>query len=354
MIRLLILVLLASVSSASYATCASGNMQYAAPINIDLSDKLSPATPEWTGTFSTQYSGSFHCTTGNSKFGYTSILSTNSSYATVLGFDNNKYNVRAEITDEHPNIILAKSGSHSASELNTHFTVRFSLVSQSGTKLAGNMASLSDVLFVTDLSGMSLGEIILWPLNQLGKILQWLFNGFNWPYDKKDMFGQPMIVKYAPKLTTCAFDNAGLTVTLPTLGISQIAASSQPGLTPFTLNMRCESLAQNNTSDRAIEMFLSSNNLLSGDSSVLVDNSSDAAKGVGLRVVKREAGNTPVIFSTSTTSRGSATAIFSVAAGGALSENFTLPMAVYYYPYAPQSVTQGKIKTSATLNIIYP
>ncbi|MGU0057172.1 hypothetical protein ACVXG7_24605 [Enterobacter hormaechei] len=33
------------------------------------------------------------------------------------------------------------------------------------------------------------------------------------------MFGQPMIIKYAPKLTTCSFDNAGLTVALPTLGI---------------------------------------------------------------------------------------------------------------------------------------
>ncbi len=354
MIRLLILVLLAGFSASGYATCASGSIQYGAPINVDLSDKLSPATPEWTGTFSTQYSGSFNCSTGNSEFAYTPILSTDSSYATVLGFSNNKYNVRAEITDEHPNATLAKGGSHSASELNTSFTVRFTLVSKKGTALTGDTATLNDVLFVSDMSGMSLWEIITWPINQIGKILQWLFNGFNWPYDNRDMFGQPMIVKYAPKLTTCAFDNAGLTVTLPTLGISQVTASSQPGLTPFTLNMRCESLAQNNTSDRAIEMFLSSNNLLSGDSSVLVDNSSDAAKGVGLRVVKREAGEIPVTFSTSTTSRGSATAIFSVAAGGALSENFSIPMAVYYYPYAPQSVTQGKVNTSATLNIIYP
>ncbi|MTD41142.1 fimbrial protein [Erwinia sp. CPCC 100877] len=354
MIRLLILVLLASFSATSYATCARGSIQYAAPINVDLSDKLSPATPEWTGTFSTQYSGSFDCSTDNSKFAYTPILSTDSSYATVLGFSNNKYNVRAEITDAHPNITLPRAGSHSASELNTSFTVRFTLVSKSGTTLTGDTATLNDVLFVSDMSGLSFWETITWPINQIGKILQWLFSGFNWPYDNRDMFGQPLIVKYAPKLTTCSLDNAGLTVTLPTLGISQIIASSQPGLTPFTLNMRCESLAQNNTSDRAIEMFLSSNNLLSGDNSVLVDNSSDAAKGVGLRVVKREAGNTPVTFSTSTTSRGSATAIFSVAEGGALSENFTIPMAVYYYPYAPQNITQGKINTSATLNIIYP
>ncbi len=35
-------------------------------------------------------------------------------------------------------------------------------------------------------------------------------------------------IKYAPKLTTCSFDNAGLTVHLPTLGIPQLSAFFQP------------------------------------------------------------------------------------------------------------------------------
>lgn len=168
------------------------------------------------------------------------------------------------------------------------------------------------------------------------------------------MFGQPMIIKYAPKLTTCSFDNAGLTVALPTLGIPQLSASSQPGLTPFSLNMSCQNVGVNGNSDRAIEMFLSSTQLLSTDSSVLIDSSSSAAQGVGLRLIKRDAPQTPVTFSNSTTSRGNATMIFSVAAGAALDEHFTLPMAAYYYVWAPAQVSQGKINTSATLNIIYP
>ena len=326
MIRLLTFLFLACVSGASYATCSGGSISYGPPISVDLSDKLTPATPTWTGSFTTQYSGSFNCSTGNSEFSYTPILSTDSNYATILGFSNNKYMVRAEITSTHPNKTLAASGNHTASELNTPFTVRFTLVNQSGTTLAGDTATMSDVLFVSDMSGMSLWEIITWP----------------------------MTIKYAPKLTTCSFDNAGLTVTLPTLGIPQLSASSQPGLTPFTLNMSCQNLSANGSSDRAIEMFLSSNQLLSTDSSVLVDTSSSAAQGVGLRLIQRNNPQLPVVFSTSTTSRGNATLLFSVAAGGALNKTFTLPMAASYYVWAPGKVTQGKLNTSATLNIIYP
>lgn len=354
MIRLLIFLFLACASGTSYATCSGNSISYGPPISIDLSDKLTPATPTWTGSFTTQYSGSFNCSTSNSEFSYTPILSTDSKYATILGFSNNKYMVRAEITSTPPNKTLAASGKHTASELNTPFTVRFTLVNQSGTTLTGDTATMSDVLFVSDMSGMSLWEIITWPVNQLVKIVQWLFNGFKWPYDNRDMFGQPMSIKYAPKLTTCSFDNAGLTVTLPTLGIPQLSASSQPGLTPFTLNMSCQDLSASGTSDRAIEMFLSSNQLLSTDSSVLVDTSSSAAQGVGLRLIQRNNPQLPVVFSTSTTSRGNATLLFSVAAGGALNKTFSLPMAASYYVWAPAKVSQGKLNTSATLNIIYP
>jgi type 1 fimbria pilin len=354
MIRLLTFLFLACVSGASYATCSGGGISYGPPIGIDLSDKLTPATPTWTGSFSTQYSGSFNCSTGNSEFSYTPILSTDSKYATILGFSNDKYRVRAEITSTQPNKTLTAGGNHTASELNTPFTVRFTLVNQSGTTLTGDTATMSDVLFVSDMSGMSFWEIVTWPINQLVKIVQWLFNGFKWPYDNRDMFGQPMTIKYAPKLTTCSFDNAGLTVHLPTLGIPQLSASAQPGLTPFTLNMSCQNLATNGSSDRSIEMFLSSTQLLSTDSSVLVDTSSSAAQGVGLRLIQRNNPQLPVVFSTSTTSRGSATLLFSVAAGEALSKTFTLPMAASYYVWAPAKVSQGKLNTSATLNIIYP
>ena len=108
---------------------------------------------------------------------------------------------------------------------------------------------MSDVLFVSDMSGYLSGNHRP-PIKQLIKIVQWLFNGFKWPYDNRgDMFGQPMIIKYAPKLTTCSFDNAGLTVALPTLGIpSQCILTA--GADAFSLNMSCQNVGVNGNSDR--------------------------------------------------------------------------------------------------------
>ncbi|MCW1877859.1 fimbrial protein [Erwinia sp. INIA-01] len=354
MLRVFVLLSLMCFCTSGFATCSNGTIVYGTPLSVDLSDKLSPATPTWTGNFTTQYSGSFTCTTRSSEFSYTPILSTDSSYATILGFSNNKYKVRAEITSTHPNRTLSGTGSHTATELNTSFTVRFTLVSQSGTTLTGDTATMSDVIFVSDMSGLSLLEIITWPIKQLVKILQWLLSGFQWPYDNRDMFAQPMTIKYAPKLTTCSLDNSGLTVKLPALGIPQLNAASQPGITPFSLNMSCQNVGVNGSSDRAIEMFLSSSQLLTTDNSVLIDSSRNAAQGVGLRIIQRSNPQVPITFSTSSTNRGNATLLFSVSAGGALKESFSFPMAVYYHIWAPAEVSQGQINASATLNIIYP
>ncbi|OJH82947.1 hypothetical protein ASJ78_03674 [Serratia marcescens] len=210
-----------------------------------------------------------------------------------------------------------------------------------------------DVMFVTDLSGMSLLEIILWPAKQLVKILTWLLNGFNWPYDQRDMYGQPMTIKYAPKMTTCTFDNAGLAVKLPTLGISQITQGAQNGLTPFTLNFSCQNRQSGGTADRDINMFLSSNNLLSSDNTVLIDKSAEAAKGIGIRLVKTASPNNPVTLSLSSVTPGAATSLFHVGTGNALDAQFSIGMAAYYYPYSPTAMSSGGINTSATLNIIY-
>lgn len=354
MIKYLIFLFLMVFSGLTQAICHDQGLSYAPPISINLSDKLTPATPEWTTTISTQYTGSFSCSTLQSEFGYTKILSTDEQYATILSFMNGKYNVRAEIINDIQNKKLKKSGWHSGSELNTPMTIKFSLVAKTGKMVPGNTVNMHDILFVTDLSGMSLFDILLWPIKQIVKILQWLLNRFNWPYDDRDMFGQPLNLTYAPKLTTCIFQNSGLVVTLPTLGRNQVVNESQAGYTPFSLNMRCENLGGNNTSDRAIDIFLSSNNLLSDNNSVLIDKNANAAQGIGLRLVKTSEPNKPIIISPTLNSRGKATSLFYVNAGGQLDPNFTIPMAVYYTAWDPIHATQGTIKTTATLNIVYP
>ena len=354
MIRWILFFTFVCFSSASYAGCASGTMQFAPPIYVDLSDKLNATNTTWTATYTTQYRGNFYCSDNTSKFGYTKTLS--SARATILGFNNNKFKVQAEITNTPADKILSKSGAHDAAELNTSFTVRFNLVSETGQAISGDTVQLSDVLFVSDISNLSIWDLPGWLINQIVNIVTWLTNGFRWPYDnKRDMFGQPMTITYAPKATTCAFNNPGLTVKLPTMGLQQVArGQNQPGLTPFTLNFSCSGISTSGNADRAIEMFLSSNNLLPGDNTVLIDNKSSATQGIGLRLIKRDASQSPVVISSSTTVRGSATMLFSVQAGGTLKDNFAIPMAAYYYAWNPLNATQGSLNTSAMLNIIYP
>lgn len=353
MFRIIVLALCVFFSAYSYATCHSNGIQHAPPIYVDLSDKLSDKTPVWEGTFYTQYSGLFSCTTFDSEFGYTRILSNDRSKETIIGFNNGKYMVRAEISNEVANKKLSGWGTHSASELNVPINIRFSLVNKSGTSIPGDTTNLKDVIFVTDLSGMSWIESFLWPGQQLIKIITWMLNGFNWTYDKRDMYGQPLVIKYAPKMTTCAFDNAGLAVKLPTVGMSQITRGKQNGLTPFTLNFSCKNRQDNGTAGRDINMFLSSNNLLSSDNSVLIDKSAVAAKGIGIRLVKISAPNKPVSLSLSNVEQGTATSLFHVGTGNTLDEKFSIGMAAYYYPYNTLAMSSGKINTSATLNIIY-
>ena len=114
---------LGTFSSASHAICYGKGIQHAPTINVDLSDKLSPTSPTWSTTYNIQFSGSFTCTTSSSEFGYTEMLSPNDAWATVLGFNNGKYYVKAQITNVIGNKKLSGKGSHNASELGRSWLV---------------------------------------------------------------------------------------------------------------------------------------------------------------------------------------------------------------------------------------
>ena len=161
-------------------------------------------------------------------------------------------------------------------------TIRYSLVQKpkDGRVVPGDTLMLDDALMVSDVTGIGILELPFWLLEQVGKLLTWLLTG-NWPYEDRDMYGQPMNIKYAPKTTTCRFDNAGLTVRLPKMGVAQVLSNNQPGYTPFSLNISCQNMQQEGIADRAVEMFLSSNNLLASDASVLTNANAGGAQGWG-------------------------------------------------------------------------
>lgn len=356
MIRLIFLLLLSGLFSGySYATCFGKGISFAPALNVDLSDKLSANTLEWEENYNTQYVGTFNCSSYRSTFTYTLKLSSDSKYGAFFGFNNGKQWIRAQIVNKIGDRVLTRRGKHSAAELNTPMTVRYSLVSKpkNGRLVQGDTLMLDDAIMVSDITGIPFWELPIWLLKQLGKIINWMLTG-NWPYDERDMYGQPMNIKYAPKTTTCRFDNAGLTVRLPKVGVVQVLNNNQPGYTPFSLNISCQNMQQEGIADRAVEMFLSSNNLLASDASVLTNANAGGAQGVGLRLVKRDMPSSPVVLSPSNVNRGGATSLLHVAAGAGLNSHFTIGMGVFYYPYQRKSVTQGEVNAAATLNIVYP
>ena len=335
------------------AKCYGNPLGTAPAITVDLSDKLSANSPEWSGQIHTQFAGQFDCNTRNSRLGYFSPIADTASNTLIVGFGDGKHWVKIQTSaPEKAEVTLPDKGQHSATELNIGYTLKASLVKKSGSTTAQDLYYIDNSMMVSDWTGMSLWEIITWPITQAGKFLSWL-TGNGWPVDKRDMYMQPLHIRFTPKATTCLFENAGLSVQLPRLGIAQLQGQSQPGYTPFTLNMRCENRLESGASDRNILMFLSSNNLWASDNSVMIDTSAGSAKGVGIRLAQPGAPNTPVVMSTSTTQKGNATALFNVAAGNPLEPRFTIPLGAYYFPYNLSAASKGKISTSATLNIIY-
>ncbi|NMX63118.1 fimbrial protein [Pseudomonas sp. WS 5079] len=338
------------VSSTSYASCYAGGTRKGAPITIDLSDKLSERNREFIQPLTSDFgSHGFWCDGGNAEFLFNTPLHSNPR---VVGFEGGKYWVRVSIANTIPNKYLSH-GSHTSAELNVPVTLRFTLM-DGGTDApsTGNTATIQDVVIARDNSDWSWWETATaWAtyLRKLGTfIITW-----RWPHDYRDMFTQDLEIKYTPKMSTCMFNNAGLMVNLPKTGVAQLTKSPQPGYTPFTLNFSCNNLLANGSTDRSIDMFLSSNNLLPSDNSVLMDSTPGSAKGVGIKVAKRDNPNAPVVFSTSTLNRGSATSIFSAAAGAVVNSNFSVGMGAYYFPYSPAELTSGEIRATATLNIVY-
>lgn len=341
-------------SNASYATCHGRTTQFGPDKLIDLSDKLSERNRTWETTVSSDLgSFSFNCTT-DARFEYNFPMSDRSKVI-VVGLENGKHWIRAEVLNQPTERTLARGG-HVSSELNTPFTLRFSLMDGGDSRLqvSGNTGKFSNVVVVRDTSGMSWWDTAQAIINFPFKVLAWIASLFQyWPLDERDMFSQNIIITYTPKMATCNFNNAGLMVNLPKIGVAQLTKNPQPGYTPFTLNFSCNNLLANGSTDRAIDMFLSSNNLLPSDTSVLMDSTPGSAKGVGIKVAKRDTPNAPVVFSTSTLNRGSATSIFSAAAGAVVNSNFSVGMGAYYFPYNPTQLTSGEVRATATLNIVY-
>ena len=339
-------------SSYTHAKCydTNTNVIHTQGININLTGKLIDRNSKYPVTETTKFTGIISCNNDrNNVFTYTSLAPRDRPI--YIGFNKGLQWVRVAInTDLSGNHVVNKKFIE-ASELNKSFEIEFQRVDRkpllaSGIEVTGDNVEMNSLIILANRRGN---------LNLLE--LGWVLSLFRtWPPIEGDLYAQTVEIRLSNYATTCKFNNAGLTVSLPKVSRTQLVAggeNSQLGKTPFTLNMSCDGLTANNTTDRNIKMFLSSNNLHATDKSLMVDSAAGAASGVGLRLMHENNLGQPVVLSSSNTAIGNATALFSRNSGAAVNSNFEIPMSVHYYPHQPNNIKAGKIKTSATLNIIY-
>lgn len=339
----------------TFADCSNPGSKDAAPLNFDLSTELTSTTVPINKSTRTAFPGTFTCTTPAILQSNTVGINSPFSQSTVaIGFNGGKQIVSISVSNISPTSVSNIAvGSHPASDLDANFTVQFKLLSSppgsNYKEIAGNTVLINPVMIAADVTSLGL---VAWLLRLVSDLVTFILT-LQWPTHPNDMFYQPMQITYNPVTTTCNFANQGLTVNLHPITIQNVKTNSLAGYTPFTLNFTCSGLVNGTNVSRDMAMFLASNNVLSTDNTVLTNTTVQGAAGVGFRMVRASSTGTPLIFSNSVSTQNSATNIFSVTSGSALSPSFSINMGAYYFPYNPNSVTKGAISSSATLVFSY-
>ncbi|MCS3431270.1 fimbrial protein [Klebsiella sp. BIGb0407] len=350
----LLVIVLSTMSLPLWAHCQPSTTTIAPLISIDLSTRLNAVTTSVSDIKTTLFTGNYICTSPGLGSNAIAIVNTFSQGSTTIGFNGGKQFVQVNVTGlTNTSLENIPAGAHPAANLNTQFTMNFTLVptkpSSNYIEVAGNSFPIDAVIVATDASGLGL---VITLLRLVTKLVTFLLT-LKWPIDVNDIFIQPVTLIYSPLITTCDFSNRDLTVKLPMVTINTLKTATRPGYTPFSLNFQCNNLIGGTNTSRDISVFLASTNLLSTDKTVLLNTQAQGAKNVGFRIVKAASPTTPVILSDSVNLKGSATDIFKVLKAATLPSSFTVNMGVYYYPYVVNSVTGGAVSSSARLVFSY-
>lgn len=337
------------------ASCNNSGNKDAPVLNFDLSLDLSSTSATVNKPTRTTFPGQYHCSAPGLLQSNTIGIDSPFRQSTIaIGFNGGKQVVSISVNSiGQSSVTNIPPGDYPASNLDTNFTIQFKLLSSPPAnnykEIAGSTVLISPVMMATDVTSLGL---LNWLLRLLSDLLTFLVT-LQWPTHAEDMFYQPMQLTYNPVTTTCNFSNQGLTVPLPLISIKDVKTNSLAGYTPFTLNFTCNDLAGGTSASRDISMFLASSNLLAADNTVLTNTAAQGATGVGFRLVKASNTGLPIIFSNSVSAQNSATSIFSVTKGSALSPSFSINMGAYYYPYDASNITKGSMTSNATLVFAY-
>lgn len=346
------------ISLPLWAHCRPVATLTASVIPIDLSNTLNAVSTSVAETKTTLFTGNYTCTApgllGILGPNSIAIVNTFSQGSATIGFNGGAQLVEVNVTNvTNPGIENITAATYPAANLNTQFTMTFTLVPTKPLtnyiEVAGNSFPINAVIVATDSSGLGLVAALLRLVTKLVTFLVTL----KWPIDVNDIFIQPVTLTYNPLITTCNFANRDLSVKLPMVTINTLKTTTRPGFTPFSLNFQCSNLINGTNTSRDISVFLSSSNLLATDKTVLKNTQTQGAKNVGFRIVKAASLDNPVILSDSVNLKDNATDIFKVLKAAPLTASFTVNMGVYYYPYVVNDVTGGAVSSSARLVFSY-
>lgn len=355
-------------------TCRNSGILFKSVAEADKSLNLSSAFITSTvveRTFTTSWSGSMTCKYGNVGIG--GIAQDHLYYFT--GFNNNpvylNFNstdgessywikVTSEITGNTKVTVSGIVGIHSIN-YQTQYTLRAELLSSppvgvsTYTKTTTNGA-LSVVPAV--MSGTGSGSDA--PLFSSKTYAYRAWNNMmsetarkSWDTDYFLAY-EKMTIQFEPKETTCNMTH-DMTVKLPPAPLKELKTYGRKNGADFTIPIKCGNLAGVKTSTRNIKAWLSSNDLISSDSSSqTMVNDETTAGGVGIAIRSRIfMGDFEEVKLSSSTSMENASQILDIVKDDDIQETQFIFLHAYYKVYDASALSTGTVVATAQIMFGY-
>lgn len=322
-------------------------------------------------TYTTSWSGNMTCTYGNVGIG--GLLQDHLYYFT--GFNNNpvylNFNstdgessywikITTEITGDTKITVNGIVGIHSLS-YQTQYTLRAELLSSPPSGVASyTKTTTSGALSVIPVVMSGTGSGTDSPLLSSKTYAVRAWNNMMSDVERKswetDYFlaYEKVIIQFEPKETTCNMTH-DMTIKLPPAPLKVLKTNGRANGADFTLPVKCGNLAGVKTSTRNVKAWLSSNDLLSTDSSSqIMVNDETTAGGVGIAIRSRSfMGDFEEVKISSSTSMENASQILDIARDDDITDTQYILLHAYYKVYDAAALSTGTVVATAQIMFGY-
>lgn len=355
-------------------TCRNSGILFKSVAEADKSLNLSSAfitSKVVEQTFTTSWSGSMTCTYGNVGIG--GLLQDNLYYFT--GFNSNPVylyfistdgessywiKVTSEITGDKKVTVSGIVGIHSIA-YQTQYTLRAELLTTPPVGVASyTKTTTSGALSVIPAVMSGTGSGSSSPLLSSKTYAYRAWNNMMTEVSRKswdtDYFlaYEKMTIQFEPKETTCNLTH-DLTVKLPSASFKELKTKGRANGADFTLPIKCGNLAGVKTSTRNVKAWISSNDLVSTDSSYqTMVNDETTAGGVGIALRSRYfLGDVEEVKISGSNNMENATQILDIEKNDDIQAVQYINLHAYYKVYNASALTTGTVVATAQIMFGY-